>query len=169
MKVKTLLSLLLSIIFSYINFSYFLSHLTWVIISIAGRNSTHKTLTIERLPVRLKLIYSFASKKLSLSYKLLYYLRYKSCLNFRNPNNISKLHVLPLFLICLYHVYRCFYTFSWLVVWVLWHINHCRLFNTKSIFMKIVLFQTIQFSISAQFKCKYTLIVKNTSISRYSV
>ena len=35
--------------------------------------------------------------------------------------------------------------------------------------MKIVLFQTIQFSISAQFKCKYSLIVKNISISSYSV
>ena len=35
-------------------------------------------------------------------------------------------------------------------VWVLWHINLCRLFNAKSIFMKIVLFQTIQFSISTQ-------------------
>ena len=58
---------------------------------------------------------------------------------------------------------------SWLVGWVLWHINLCRLFNTKSIFMKIVLFQTIQFSISTQFKCKYSLIVKNISISSYSV
>ena len=34
------------------------------------------------------------------------------------------------------------------------------LFNAKSIFMKIVLFQTIQFKISTQFKCKYSLIVK---------
>ena len=34
------------------------------------------------------------------------------------------------------------------------------LFNAKSIFMKIVLFQTIQFSIITQFKCKYSLIVK---------
>ena len=24
---------------------------------------------------------------------------------------------------------------GWLVCWVLWHINRCRLFNTKSIFM----------------------------------
>ena len=30
--------------------------------------------------------------------------------------------------------------------------------------MKIVLFQTVQFSISSQFKCKYSLIVKNLSI-----
>ena len=30
--------------------------------------------------------------------------------------------------------------------------------------MKIVLFQTIQFSISAQFKCKYSLIVKEKFI-----
>ena len=31
------------------------------------------------------------------------------------------------------------------------------------------LFQTIQFSISMLFKCKYSLIVKNISISSYSV
>ena len=42
-------------------------------------------------------------------------------------------------------------------------------FNAKSIFMKIVLFQTIQFSISTQFKCKYSSIEKNISISSYSV
>ena len=58
---------------------------------------------------------------------------------------------------------------GWLVGWILWPINLCRLFNAKSIFMKIVLFQTIQFSISTQFKSKYSLIVKNISISSYSV
>ena len=40
----------------------------------------------------------------------------------------------------------------WLVGWVLWRINLCRLFNAKSIFMKIVWHQTIQFRISTQFK-----------------
>ena len=54
------------------------------------------------------------------------------------------------------------FDFGWLVVWVSWHINLCKLFNAKSIFMKIVLFQTIQLSISTQFKCKYGLIVKNS-------
>ncbi len=34
---------------------------------------------------------------------------------------------------------------------------------------KTVPFQTIQFSISTQFKCKYSLIVKNCSISSYLV
>ena len=34
---------------------------------------------------------------------------------------------------------------------------------------KTVQFQTIQFSISTQFKSKYSLIVKNISISSYSV
>ena len=34
---------------------------------------------------------------------------------------------------------------------------------------KIVQFKTIQFSKSTQFKCKYSLIVKNISISSYSV
>ena len=57
----------------------------------------------------------------------------------------------------------------WLVGWVLWHINLSRLFNAKSIFMNIVLLQTIQFRISTEFKCKYSLIVKNISISSYSV
>ena len=33
---------------------------------------------------------------------------------------------------------------------------------------KTVQFQTIQFSTSMQFKCKYCLIVKNNSISSYS-
>ena len=46
------------------------------------------------------------------------------------------------------------------VCWVLWHINLYKLFNAKSIFMKIVLFQRIQFRISTQFKYKYGLIVK---------
>ena len=56
-----------------------------------------------------------------------------------------------------------------LVLWVLWHINLCRLFNAKSIFIRIVLFQTVQFRISTRFKCKYSLIVKNISKSNYSV
>ena len=34
---------------------------------------------------------------------------------------------------------------------------------------KTVPFQIIQFSISTQFKCKYGLIIKNISISSYSV
>ena len=34
---------------------------------------------------------------------------------------------------------------------------------------KTVPFQTIRFSISPQFKCKYSLIVKNISILSYSV
>ena len=34
---------------------------------------------------------------------------------------------------------------------------------------KTVLFQTIQFNISTQFEYKYNLIVKNISISSYSV
>ena len=35
--------------------------------------------------------------------------------------------------------------------------------------LKTVQFQTIQFSISTQFKCEYSLIVKNITISSYSV
>ena len=40
--------------------------------------------------------------------------------------------------------------------------------NTVSM-TKTVLFEIIQFSISTQFKCKYGLIVKDISISSYSV
>ena len=63
----------------------------------------------------------------------------------------------------------CICMFDVIVGWVLWHINLYRLFNAKSILIQIVLFHTIQFSISMQFKFKYSLIVKNISISIYSV
>ena len=43
-------------------------------------------------------------------------------------------------------------------------------FSVSTVSMsKTVQFQTIQFSISTQIKCKYSLIVKNISISSYSV
>ena len=49
----------------------------------------------------------------------------------------------------------CPYVYDWLVGWVLWHINLCRLFYPESIFMlKSVLFQTIQLSMSTQFNCQ---------------
>ena len=65
----------------------------------------------------------------------------------------------------------CMYTrvCMWLVGYLGFMAYQPRLFNAKSIFMKIVVFQTIQFRISTQFKCKYSLIVKNISISSYSV
>ena len=62
-------------------------------------------------------------------------------------------------------LYRNIRLVGWLVVWVLQHIHFFRLFNAKSIFMRILLFQTIQFSISTPFKYKYSLIVKTISIS----
>ena len=57
-----------------------------------------------------------------------------------------------------------------LVVWVLWHINLCRLFNAKSIFIQIVLFQTIQFSMSTQFHPHHVALVARISLtlSRHS-
>ena len=43
-------------------------------------------------------------------------------------------------------------------------------FSVSTVSMsKTVPFQTIQFSINTQFKCKYSLIVKNISISSYSI
>ena len=43
---------------------------------------------------------------------------------------------------------------GWLGGWVLWQSNLCGLFNAKSIFMQIVLFKTINFSMSTQFNCQ---------------
>ena len=43
-------------------------------------------------------------------------------------------------------------------------------FSVRTVSMsKTVQFQSIQFSISMQYKCQYSLIVKNISISSYSV
>ena len=43
-------------------------------------------------------------------------------------------------------------------------------FSVSTVSMsKTVQFQIVQFSISKQFKCKYSSIVKNISISSYSV
>ena len=53
---------------------------------------------------------------------------------------------------------------GWLVGWVLWHINLCRLFNAKSIFMQIVLFQTIQLSMNTQFNCQKHFYFKQFSL-----
>ena len=48
--------------------------------------------------------------------------------------------------------------FVCLFVWVLWHINLCRLFNTKSIFIQInTSFQRIQFSLSRQFNSIWSI------------
>ena len=52
---------------------------------------------------------------------------------------------------------------GWLVVWVYGistFVGYLMPNEFLYIFMKIVLFQTIQFSINTQFKCKYSLIVK---------
>ena len=50
---------------------------------------------------------------------------------------------------------KAHYIFCWLVGWLVFrHINLCRLFNTKSIFIQVALFWTIQFSMSTQFNCQ---------------
>ena len=53
---------------------------------------------------------------------------------------------------------------NWLVVWVLWYINLCRLFNAKSCFMQILQFQIIPFSISTQFNCQKHFYFKQFSL-----
>ena len=44
---------------------------------------------------------------------------------------------------CFHQIQMIFKQMHWLVVWVLWHINLCRLFNAKSIFIQIVKLATI--------------------------
>ena len=55
--------------------------------------------------------------------------------------------------------------YLWLVGWILWHINLCRLFNAKSIFYTNNQFYFKQFSLA----WVNSLIVKDISISSYSV
>ena len=53
--------------------------------------------------------------------------------------------------------------FVCLFVWVLWHINLCWLYNAKYIFIqKTVIFQTIKFEISTQFKSQNIPISSNS-------
>ena len=58
--------------------------------------------------------------------------------------------------------------FKGLVVWGLWQINHCRLFNAKSFFMQILLFQTIRFSKSTQFNSQKHYYFKLFSLFKQS-
>ena len=76
-----------------------------------------------------------------------------------------KRNVLESFLDCYHKRWLVGWLAGWLAGWLvgclgLWHINLCSLFKAKSIFMKIVLFQTIQFRMSTQFKFKYNLTMK---------
>ena len=83
--------------------------------------------------------------------------------------------------------------FIFLLIWVLWYINLCTLFDAKSIFIqkivlfqiiqfnrnivfvciqlngKTVLFQTIKLSISTQFKCQNSSILNNSVYHKYTV
>ena len=54
---------------------------------------------------------------------------------------------------------------GWLVVWVLWQINPCRLFNAKSIVMENSQFYFKQFDLA----WVHSLIIKNISTSSYSI
>ena len=54
---------------------------------------------------------------------------------------------------------------GWLEGWILWHINLCMLFNAKSFFMQIDSSIFFKFSLA----CVHSLIVRNISISNYSV
>ena len=47
--------------------------------------------------------------------------------------------------------------------------QNSSIYNNLVSISKTVQFETIQFCISTQFKCKYSLIVKNISILSYSV
>ena len=64
------------------------------------------------------------------------------------------------------------YIYIYMVIWLFMFYGistNVGYITLNPFFMKIVLFQTIQFSISTQVKCKYSLIVKNIFISSYSV
>ena len=66
-----------------------------------------------------------------------------------------------------FHFAEFFHCISWvdcnkLFTCVLWHINHCRLFNVKSIFIQII-------SSISKNSVKHCLNVKNISISSYLV
>ena len=65
--------------------------------------------------------------------------------------NTALVFIVSLLCFCMY---MCIVAYVFCGYTTSWHINLCRLFNAKSIFMNIVLFQTIQFSISTQFECE---------------
>ena len=93
------------------------------------------------------------------------------------PFCFYKMHILKLFFSNYYslvtsflrniYIYIYINSFNWLIVWVLWHINLCGLFKAKSIFMQIVLFQTIQFSMSTQFNCQKHFYFKPFSLVKH--
>ena len=51
---------------------------------------------------------------------------------------------------------------GWLVVWVLWHIHLCRLFNVKYIFMQVV--SSIPKNMSTQYNCQKHFYFKRFSL-----
>ena len=76
------------------------------------------------------------------------------------------MHIEMLYILETYDAFQILFhpKYQGLVVgWVLRNINTCRWFNAKSIFMQMILFKKIQFSMSTQFICQ------NISISNYSV
>ena len=100
--------------------------------------------------------YHTATRKLSISEGILTHMYYFCFVYIYIYIDIYK-HTYIYIHVCviLYIFYpRCW----WLVGLVVWHINLCRLFNAKSIFMRIVLFQTIQFSMSIHFNGKKTFL-----------
>ena len=82
--------------------------------------------------------------------------------------NTTSLHKRILLISIYPYLRNMFFVFfvvvGWMVVWVLWHINLCWLFNAKSIFMKIILFQTIQFGMSTEFNCQKRFYFKLFSL-----
>ena len=67
---------------------------------------------------------------------------------------VTKILVPVTFVVKIVHSYESSSTYP-VGCLVLWHINRCRLFNAKSIFMQIVIqFHTNQLSMSIQFNCQ---------------
>ena len=60
-------------------------------------------------------------------------------------------------------MFVCLFLLSFFL-WVLWHINLWRLYNVRSIFLQILLFHTIQFSISTRFNCQKCFYYKQIQL-----
>ena len=116
-------------------------------------------------------IISFAFNTAEVEFKLAYCdVTVEQLCHEDSPTNFNYWYFIDEFLLGFFYLFIYLFFFliykvlNWfdLVGWVLWHINLCRLFNAKSIFMD--LFKTIQFSMSTQFNCEKLFYFKLFSL-----
>ena len=60
------------------------------------------------------------------------------CILFNRNPHFFVFAISIIFMGSFFFLIYCILVSVWLIVWVLWHINLCRLFNTKSIFIQII-------------------------------